>query len=96
MATSDARKTLAERNQILRQEYGRLKEKKEDLDEHITTIDGILCVNPGSPTFPHNLEVQFGTIGYLDIDDGGPSASIWRLNEQGIEPFDWDTWGRPW
>ena len=39
MATSDARKTLAERNQILRQEYGRLKEKKEDLDEHITTID---------------------------------------------------------
>lgn len=39
MATSDARKNLAERNQILRQEYTRLKEKKQDLDEHIVTID---------------------------------------------------------
>lgn len=64
--------------------------------EHITTIDGILCVNPGSPTYPHNLQVQFGTIGYLDIGDGPPVASIWRLNETGIEPFVWDTWGRPW
>ena len=64
--------------------------------EDIRTVDGILCVNPGSPTFPHNLQVQFGTIGFLDIVDGRPEASIWRLNEHGIEPFDWDTWGRPW
>ena len=69
--------------------------------EHIAHFDGVLCVNPGSPTFPHNLQVQYGTIGFLDIvaDDNGsprPEASIWRLNETGIEPFDWDTWGRPW
>ncbi len=68
--------------------------------EHITTIDSTLCVNPGSPTFPHNLMLQLGTIGFLDIveDDDGPraEASIWRLTETGIEPFDWDTWGRPW
>ncbi len=64
--------------------------------EHISTVDGILCVNPGSPTFPHNLQVQFGTVGFLDIVDGRAEASIWRLNETGIEPFDWDTWGRPW
>lgn len=64
--------------------------------EHITTTDGILCVNPGSPTFPHNLQTQFGTIGFLDLDGEMPEASIWLLNETGIEPFDWDTWGRPW
>ena len=64
--------------------------------EHITTIDGTLCVNPGSPTYPHNLEVQYGTIGFIDIGGDGPVASIWRLNESGMEPFDWDTWGRPW
>ncbi|MFN0092331.1 MAG: metallophosphoesterase family protein [Acidimicrobiales bacterium] len=64
--------------------------------EHITEIDGVLCVNPGSPTFPHNLNLQLGTIGYLDIVDGAASASIWRLTDHGIEEFDWDTWGRPW
>mgnify|MGYP006088973131 FL=1 len=64
--------------------------------EHITTIGGVLCVNPGSPTFPHNLQVQYGTIGFLEINNGSVDASIWRLNETGIEPFDWDTWGRPW
>ncbi|MGI9614257.1 MAG: YfcE family phosphodiesterase [Acidimicrobiales bacterium] len=64
--------------------------------EHITTIDGILCVNPGSPTFPHNLQTQFGTIGFLELGGPQPEASIWRLNETGIEAFDWDTWGRPW
>lgn len=65
--------------------------------EHVATFDGILCVNPGSPTFPHNLQLQLGTIGFLDIaPDGAVDASIWRLTEEGIEPFDWDTWGRPW
>ena len=64
--------------------------------EHITTIDGGLCVNPGSPTFPHNLSVQLGTVGILDIVDGEVEASIWKLTEDGIEPFDWETWGRPW
>ena len=64
--------------------------------EHIATIDGILCVNPGSATFPHNLTAQFGTVGFLDIDGGRAEASIWRINDRGIEPFDWDTWGRPW
>ena len=64
--------------------------------EHISTIDNVLCVNPGSPTFPHNLSVQLGTIGFLAIIVGSAAASIWRLTADGIEPFDWDTWGRPW
>ena len=37
--------------------------------EHITTIDEFY-VWPGLPTFPHNLSVQLGTVGFLDIVDG--------------------------
>jgi putative phosphoesterase len=64
-------------------------------DSHVEAIDvvgGVLCVNPGSPTFPHNLETQLGTIGFLELDGGPPRASIWRLTAGGIEPFDWTTW----
>lgn len=64
-------------------------------DSHVEAIDvveGVLCVNPGSPTYPHNLNTQLGTIGFLDIADGAPEASIWRLTENGITPFDWRTW----
>jgi putative phosphoesterase len=57
--------------------------------EAIDVIDSILCVNPGSPTFPHNLEAQLGTIAFVQIDDGRPEASVWQLTECGIEPFDW-------
>jgi putative phosphoesterase len=62
--------------------------------EAIHTFEGVLCVNPGSPTFPHNLETQLGTIGFLDLEGGRASASIWRLTDGGIEPFDWTTWRR--
>jgi putative phosphoesterase len=64
--------------------------------EHIAELAGVLCVNPGSPTFPHNLNVQLGTVGFLDIVDGQAEASVWRLTQGGLEPFDWETWGRPW
>ena len=58
--------------------------------ERIATIDGVLCVNPGSPTYPHNYDTQFGTIGFLELDSGEVDASVWQLVQGGIEPFDWD------
>ena len=58
--------------------------------ELITEIDGILCVNPGSPTYPHNYDTQYGTIGFLDIDGDRADASVWLITDYGIEPFDWD------
>ena len=57
--------------------------------EAIQEVGGVLCVNPGSPTFPHNLNTRLGTIGFLEIEDGTPSASIWQLTDEGIEPFNW-------
>ncbi len=58
--------------------------------ERIVTIDGVLCVNPGSPTYPHNYDTQFGTIGFLELEDRKADASVWQLVEGGIEPYDWD------
>lgn len=68
-------------------------------DTHVEAIDTVgqtLCVNPGSPTYPHNLNTQLGTIGFLEISGGRAEATIWQLTEQGIEPFDWARWRRPW
>jgi hypothetical protein len=62
--------------------------------EAIDTIGGTLCVNPGSPTYPHNLETQLGTIGFLELGGGSPEATIWQLTEDGIAPFDWSRWRR--
>lgn len=59
--------------------------------ELIKEVDGILCVNPGSPTYPHNYDTTYGTIGFLDLDNGTASASIWQLTEDGIELFDWES-----
>ena len=57
--------------------------------EAIEWVDGIYCVNPGSPTYPHNYDTQYGTIGFLELDDGKADASVWLINDDGIEPFDW-------
>ena len=59
--------------------------------ELIKEVEGILCVNPGSPTYPHNYDTTYGTIGFLDLDNGKASASVWQLTEDGIEPFDWNS-----
>jgi uncharacterized protein len=58
--------------------------------ERIERLHGVLCVNPGSPTYPHHYDTQLGTIGFLDLDNGQASASIWRLGEKGIVPHDFD------
>jgi uncharacterized protein len=54
--------------------------------ELIEVVDGTLCVNPGSPTYPHNLNTQLGTLGFLDIDGGLVRASIWQLTEGDAVP----------
>ena len=58
--------------------------------ELIAEKNGILCVNPGSPTYPHNYDTQYGTIGFLNIDGDVAEASVWLITDDGIEPFDWD------
>ncbi len=64
--------------------------------EQINHFDGVLCVNPGSPTLPHNLNAQLGTIGFLDLSESKPTASIHQLTETGMMPFDWENSRRPW
>lgn len=64
--------------------------------EQIDDFDGVLCVNPGSPTYPHNLDVQLGTIGFLDLSGDRPVATIHQLTDSGLAPFDWANSRRPW
>jgi putative phosphoesterase len=45
----------------------------------ITTIRGVLIVNPGSPTFPNHQSVRLGTLGYLDIGNGRVEPSLLQL-----------------
>lgn len=45
----------------------------------ITTVKGVLVVNPGSPTFPNHQSTRLGTIGFLDIEDGRVRPSIFQL-----------------
>jgi putative phosphoesterase len=56
-------------------------------DSHVERVDVVgptLCVNPGSPTYPHNLNTQLGTLGFLDIEPTLVRASIWQLTDDGI------------
>ena len=64
--------------------------------EQIDQIDGTLCINPGSPTFPHNLNKRLGTIGLLDLNNDQPKAEIRQLTENGSIPFNWENSKRPW
>lgn len=68
----------------------------EAIDTVATSVGTTLCVNPGSPTYPHNYDTMLGTIGFLEISGRRAEATIWQLTEDGIAPFDWGRWRRPW
>ncbi len=52
--------------------------------EALHSIDGVLYVNPGSPTLPHNKQLRYGTFGFIEIGDGNVTASIHQLTSQGF------------
>ena len=59
-------------------------------DSHVEAIDVVgttLCVNPGSPTYPHNLNTQLGTLGFLEVDGSRVRASIWQLTDDEPSPI---------
>lgn len=48
--------------------------------EEILRLKGVLLINPGSPTLPHNLTHLLGTVGILEIKDGTVAARILRID----------------
>lgn len=53
-------------------------------DTHVELVaekDGVLMVNPGSPTLPHNLTPQLGTVGILELRPGYRRAEIIHLKD---------------
>jgi putative phosphoesterase len=45
----------------------------------ITTVKGVLIVNPGSPTFPNHQTTRLGTIGFLEVARGHVRPTILQL-----------------
>ncbi len=67
---------------MMERKFGRAVDIIVHGDTHvpdITWLKGVLCVNPGSPTYPRNLTAQLGTIGFLDVDPVGARPSIIQL-----------------
>ncbi|MFL2640340.1 MAG: metallophosphoesterase family protein [Dehalococcoidia bacterium] len=40
--------------------------------EEVVQVKNVLCINPGSPTLPHNLDHIIGTVGILELNEGSP------------------------
>jgi putative phosphoesterase len=49
--------------------------------ERLDWRDGVLQINPGSPTIPHFTSTRLGTVGLLEIEAGIMRAEIVRLGE---------------
>lgn len=54
--------------------------------ETIEVVGGALCVNPGSPTYPRNLNTQLGTLGLMEIEAGVVRARVLQLTADGPVP----------
>ena len=51
--------------------------------DEISFMDGIIYINPGSPTLPRHKSARLGTIGLLDIEKGTPKISRLQLTDAG-------------
>ena len=54
--------------------------------ERICRYDGVWVINPGSPTYPHNLAAQPGTVGILTLEDDA-RASVVIYDLKTLEPL---------
>ena len=49
--------------------------------EQLEYANGVVEVNPGSPTLPHHQSTRLGTVGILDLNNERLKASIVRLGD---------------
>ncbi len=55
--------------------------------ERIQRYAGVLIINPGSPTYPHNCAAQPGTVGLLTLQEaGGGTVEICDLKTLAVLP----------
>jgi putative phosphoesterase len=53
-------------------------------DTHVARVDqheGVLMINPGSPTLPNNSMPRLGTVAILTIEQGSPSVEMINLSD---------------
>ena len=49
--------------------------------ERLTHLDGVVHINPGSPTLPHHYSTRLGTVGILDVSRARLVTTIIRLGD---------------
>jgi putative phosphoesterase len=59
-------------------------------DSHVERIDlidedgpPVVCVNPGSPTYPRNYATRLGTVGFLEVEGRSVRATLCQLTPEG-------------
>jgi uncharacterized protein len=52
--------------------------------ESLSVVGDIVCLNPGSPTYPHNLTTQLGTIARLTVTSCAVQAELLQLTDTGV------------
>ena len=52
--------------------------------ESIHDVDGVLCVNPGSPTLPRNQSLRYGHVVVMDLAGDRPLAVLYELFDGGF------------
>ena len=55
--------------------------------EEAAGVEGVLYVNPGSPTLPYNKSLRLGSIGFLHIEPDAVRAELHQLSETGSAPM---------
>ena len=53
--------------------------------EDIQRYGDVWVINPGSPTYPHNLQAQLGTVGVLQLEEGN-RADVTIYNLKTLRP----------
>ena len=55
--------------------------------DEAAAVEGVLYVNPGSPTLPYNKSLRLGSIGFLHIEADRVEAELHQLTEAGSAPM---------
>ncbi len=68
-------------NMHLRNEYADILVTGHTHFERLDYRDGVVQINSGSPTHPHQCSTRLGTVGLLDLAPGKLNAQIIRLGD---------------
>ena len=55
--------------------------------ESVQCYSDVWIINPGSPTYPRNLQAQPGTVGILQLEEEGHRADVTIYDLKTLQPY---------